>query len=74
MSQQQSATDQINGLLDQLSIEVTAAIGRIAAAWVYLETEFDLALECLLVHRNTEGLYQLPLIRTRAPIGADQWT
>jgi hypothetical protein len=56
MSQQQSATDQINGLLDQLSIEVTAAIGRIAAAWVYLETEFDLALECLLVHRNTEGL------------------
>jgi hypothetical protein len=57
MSQQQSATDQINGLLDQLSIEVTAAIGRIAAAWVYLETEFDLALECLLVHRNTEGLH-----------------
>jgi hypothetical protein len=52
-----SATDQINRLLDQLSTEVTVAIGRIAAAWVYLETEFDLALACLLTDPRTKGLH-----------------
>ena len=28
----------------------------------------------LIPKTSTEDLYQLPLIRTRAPIGADQWT
>ena len=53
----QRAANQITEALDQLSNECTACIGRITAAWVYLETELDNTIQCLLTMPETDGLH-----------------
>jgi hypothetical protein len=48
----QRATASVIALLNKLPRRALTEIGMVAAAWAYLETEFDLALECLLSNRK----------------------
>ena len=58
----QSTKSELTQLLDALPPDAMTAVGRIAAMSAYLETEFDLALECLLRHPKAEGLHDEPLL------------
>ena len=53
----QRATASVIVLLNKLPRSALTEIGMVAAAWAYLETEFDFALECLLSNRKAKGLH-----------------
>ena len=55
MSQEVVAT--LIAIFNKLPRRALTELGRIAAAWAYLETEFDLALECLLVDPRCKELH-----------------
>jgi hypothetical protein len=58
------------------SAEHRQMLQNIAATWESLANDRIRTAEGLerIANRTEEPLYQFPLIRTRAPIGADQWT
>ena len=56
------ARDTINELLSKLPKQAFSELGRISAAWVYLEIEVDLAIQCLLTHPKCKGIHEDALI------------
>jgi hypothetical protein len=52
----------IDQLLNRLPQRALRELGLVSAAWVYLETEMDLAIQCLLVHPKAKGVHNGALI------------
>jgi hypothetical protein len=52
----------VDDLLNRLPPRALRELGLVSAAWVYLETEMDLAIQCLLVHPKAEGVHTDALI------------